>query len=398
MSSQQAYKPSGNRWKEEKVVMRVLILSCDTGGGHNACGEALRESFEDLAVPCQIENALAFLSDFIAHMTDLAFTLMYRRFPGVFRFGYRFAEQHPDLFAPGSIFRRFLSTGHEALYDFLRENQFQVVLCTHVFSALMMTDVLRAHGRFVKTGFVATDYTCSPGCAQSDLDIYFIPHNSLADAFIREGIPAEKLAVSGIPVRREFYAANEANDKNALKSRMQIGICERHAVMMCGSMGCGPIKQIVRELSALLPENCCLTVICGTNQKLREKLEEMFAGDQRIMVRGLVRHVAMWMDSADLFITKPGGISTTEAACKRLPMLFINAVDGCEAYNLRFFLRRGVASTASTPKELARQAVRLLTSSERLRQMASRYEDAEVIPAARAITQYIVQEYGGSRG
>ena len=374
--------------------MRVLILSCDTGGGHNACSEALREAFEDLAVPCQIENALAFLSNFAARMIDHAFTLMYRRFPGVFRFGYRFAESHPGLFAPGSLFRRFLSVGRKALYIFLRENQFQVVLCTHVFSALMMTDVIRTHGRFVKTGFVATDYTCSPGCAQSDLDIYFIPHNSLADDFIRKGVPAEKLAVSGIPIRKEFYAAN---DKNALKNRMQIGFFERHAVLMCGSMGCGPIKQIVRELSELMPKNCCLTVICGTNRKLRVKLEEMFVSDQRIMVRGLVRHVAMWMDSTDLFITKPGGVSTTEAACKRLPMLFVNAVAGCEAYNLRFFLRRGVAATANAPKEIAQQAVRLLTNSERLRQMASRYEDVMVIPAACAISQYIVQEYGDRR-
>lgn len=374
--------------------MRVLILSCDTRGGHNACSEALRETFEDLAVPCQIENALAFLSNFAARMIDHAFTLMYRRFPGVFRFGYRFAESHPGLFAPGSLFRRFLSVGRKALYIFLRENQFQVVLCTHVFSALMMTDVIRTHGRFVKTGFVATDYTCSPGCAQSDLDIYFIPHNSLADEFIRKGFPAEKLAVSGIPIRKEFYAAN---DKNALKNRMQIGFFERHAVLMCGSMGCGPIKQIVRELSELMPKNCCLTVICGTNRKLRVKLEEMFVSDQRIMVRGLVRHVAMWMDSTDLFITKPGGVSTTEAACKRLPMLFVNAVAGCEAYNLRFFLRRGVAATANAPKEIAQQAVRLLTNSERLRQMASRYEDVKVIPAACAISQYIVQEYGDRR-
>lgn len=374
--------------------MRVLILSCDTGGGHNACSEALREAFEDLAVPCQIENALAFLSNFAARMIDHAFTLMYRRFPGVFRFGYRFAESHPGLFAPGSLFRRFLSVGRKALYIFLRENQFQVVLCTHVFSALMMTDVIRTHGRFVKTGFVATDYTCSPGCAQSDLDIYFIPHNSLADEFIRKGVPAEKLAVSGIPIRKEFYAAN---DKNALKNRMQIGFFERHAVLMCGSMGCGPIKQIVRELSELMPKNCCLTVICGTNRKLRVKLEEMFVSDQRIMVRGLVRHVAMWMDSTDLFITKPGGVSTTEAACKRLPMLFVNAVAGCEAYNLRFFLRRGVAATANAPKEIAQQAVHLLTNSERLRQMASRYEDVKVIPAACAISRYIVQEYGDRR-
>ena len=372
--------------------MRVLILSCDTGGGHNACSEALRESLAEFGVSCQIKDAFSFISHSTTHTIDHSFTLMYRHFPGLFRFGYQFAEEHPELFAPTSMVNRFLSVGTEKLYAFIRKNQFQLVLCPHVFSALMMTNVVRTYGRFVKTCFVATDYTCSPGCAQSDLDLYFIPHSSLTSEFIRKGMPAEKLIVSGIPIRREFF---EPGDQKMVLALRRAGSYERHVVLMCGSMGCGPIKQVVQYLSNLMPENCCLTVICGTNKKLREKLTRTFAADQRIMVCGLVHHVALWLESADLFITKPGGISVSEAAHKRLPMLFINAVAGCEEYNLLFFLRRGVASTAKTPEEIARQAVRLLRKPKLLKQMADRYENIEPLSttsAAQTIAQYIVQQ------
>lgn len=368
--------------------MRVLILSCDTGGGHNTCSEALREALADHGVSCQIKDAFSFISDAAAHTIARGFTLMYRHFPGVFRCGYQFAEDHPGLFSPSSVVNQFLSAGTEKLYAFICNNHFQAVLCPHVFSALMMTNVLRAHGRFVKTCFVATDYTCSPGCAQSDLDLHFIPHHSLADEFIRKGVPAEKLIASGIPIREEFFAPCDEHMVQALR---RAGSYDRHLIVMCGSIGCGPIKQVVRYLSDFLPKNCCLTVICGTNQKLREKLSRSFATDQRIMVCGLIRDVALWMASADLFITKPGGISITEAAQKRLPMLFINAVAGCEEFNLRFFLRRGVASTAATPQEIARRALRLLTGPERLEQMSARYESTETLSAARAIAQYIAQ-------
>lgn len=59
--------------------------------------------------------------------------------------------------------------------------------------------------------------------------------------------------------------------------------------------------------------------------------------------------MSLLMDSADLYLTKPGGLSISEASAKKLPMVFLNAVAGCESYNLHFFLERGVAQTADSP-------------------------------------------------
>ncbi len=77
-------------------------------------------------------------------------------------------------------------------------------------------------------------------------------------------------------------------------------------------------------------------------------------------VIGYTKFIPLYMDSADLFLTKPGGISVTEASAKALPMAFINAVAGCEQYNMDIFIRHGFAFTNTYVKELAESCVTAL--------------------------------------
>lgn len=372
--------------------MRVLILSCNTGEGHNSCGKALSEMFAKQNIPCRMDDAFRFLSPSISRMVTVGFTFMYRHLPGVFRFGYQYSEQHPRLFEGNSLVYRFLSSGSENLYHFILREGFDTVICTHVFSALIVTDVMRRHNRFLRTYFVATDYTCSPSCAQSDLDAYFIPDATLAGEFIRCGIPGEKLIPSGIPIRRAFLAAH---DKSEMKRRFGLDPQEPHLLVMGGSMGCGPMERLVQQVARTMPRGCAITVICGTNRALKARLDRRFAGDFRVTVRGFCEEIPELMDSADLFLTKPGGISVTEAAQKHLPMVFVNAVAGCEAYNMRFFTHRGVAVSAADPSALARLTAAILAGRELLSNMAENYRGMADNTAAEAIAQEVLRRSGG---
>ena len=80
--------------------------------------------------------------------------------------------------------------------------------------------------------------------------------------------------------------------------------------------------------------------------------------------------MSLYMDSADLCLTKPGGISITEAVVKKLPMVFVNAVAGCEQYNMDFFVKMGAAVTSASTKELAKESIRILESEARRQKMA----------------------------
>lgn len=348
--------------------MKLLILSCNTGEGHNSCARAIEEACLAQGGECVVTDALRFVSRGFSRFISGWHVRIYRYAPGLFRVSYRFFERHPGQFGQGSLIRRVLSRGTERLRDFIADGGYDAVLCTHPFSALMLTGVQRKYRLPIRTGFIATDYTCSPSVRENCPDLCFIPHEDLAGEFTCENIPRERIIGAGIPVRDMF---SRAADKDAAKALQGIPEGCRHLLVMCGSMGCGPMEKIVAELSKRLDADRRVTVVCGTNEKLRRRLEKRCGGDERFIIRGFVEDISLLMASADLYLTKPGGVSTTEAARKCLPMVLVDAVAGCEEYNSRFFAGHGGAVSGKKPAELAGLSVRLLEDEDARRRMES---------------------------
>ena len=364
--------------------MRVLILSCNTGGGHNACAGAIRTAFTEQGHQCDIVDALGFVSDKLSKFMSWGHTTMYRHIPGLFRKGYGFAERHPNMLQDDATVYKLLTGGTEQLYAYIQEGGYDAVICTHVFSGLLLRQTLREYPLQLKTAFVGTDYTCSPGTAQSELDHYFIPAESLTAEFAVQGVPASKIVASGIPVCKEFY---EHTDKGKAKETLGIDPSHIHLLMMCGSMGCGPMEKLAKLLSRGMDETMELSIICGTNEKLQQELTGAFGCFPGIHIHGFVKDIASLMDSADLYLTKPGGLSTTEAAAKRLPMVFVDAVAGCEEYNMHYFTSIGGAVTADNPEDLAQLCLELMESESRREQMRASLETLPHKNAADCICQ-----------
>ena len=141
------------------------------------------------------------------------------------------------------------------------------------------------------------------------------------------------------------------------------------------------MKQLTETLSQRLEPDWEISVVCGTNHKLRRELEQKYESYPNIHIHGFVKDMSALMDSADLYLTKPGGLSTSEALAKALPMVLINAVAGCETYNLRHFTAMGGAVTASSVEELTGLCVELMKDSKRRLEMelallSHRYTDS----------------------
>ena len=294
--------------------MKVLILSCNTGEGHNSCAAALEEECRNQNIPCDTEDALRFISPEVSRFISNWHVRIYRHAPGLFRVGYRAAEDHPAQFHEGSALYRYLTQGAEKLCGFIAGSGYDTVICTHTFAALMVSEVVKTHLPNLKTCFIATDYTCSPSVKDSSLDRYFIPASSLSGDFLGGGVTSERLRACGIPVRQMFRSSVRKED-----AKRAFGIPEghKHLVMMCGSMGCGPIMSIARRIGRDLPDDQDLTIVCGTNKQLYRRLQRRFYDAKNVHVRSYVKDMALLMDSADLYLTKPGGISVTEAASCR---------------------------------------------------------------------------------
>ena len=112
-------------------------------------------------------------------------------------------------------------------------------------------------------------------------------------------------------------------------------------------------------------------MVCGTNTHLQKKLERAFSGRPDIFIWGYRDDMPLLMDCADLYLTKAGGVSTSEAAVKGLPMVLVDAVSACEGPNLRHFCATGGAVTAPDPESLAALCLRLLDDDGALARMSA---------------------------
>lgn len=366
--------------------MKTLILSCSTGQGHNSCASAIKEYFELQGDICDIVDGLSLISGFASAIVSRGHAFMYKYLPGLFRWGYSHAEKSPELLNESSLVYRFLGSSRKRLLQLIEDGGYGCVICTHVFTALMLKDAVEPGNPDIISAFVATDYTCSPGAGFCGADHLFIPTEELCGEFAEHGADPKSIVVSGIPVRRMFYV-NRTKDE----AKLQFGILpwHRHLLIMGGSMGCGPIEQLMVQLNGNLPDGWELSVVCAGNHRLEKRLRRLYGAAENIHILSYVDDMSALMDSAELCVTKPGGISVTEAAVKRLPMLLVDAVSGCESYNRKRFVESGGAVTAEGVDGLYKKCVSLMRDEDALRRMRLCLESFDCGSGAKTIYEHM---------
>ena len=365
--------------------MKLLILSCSTGGGHNTAAAAISAYFEKMGVENDIVNALDFLPKARAEFISRGHELAYKYAPKLYGAGYRIGEKLPQT----HLYEQN-AKGADELCRVLFSGNYDAVISVHIFAAMMMTELRMSREIMIPSFFVATDYTCSPGVSEIDADKYFIPHEKLRGEFVQQGIVSEKIVASGIPVKAEFC---EKTDKK--KARRALGMSEEGRVLLlcCGSMGCGPIRSIAMRISELLSQEDSLIIVCGSNRQLVKELEFLAGDDIRIKVCGYTDKMSIYMDAADIIITKAGGLSTTEAVMKRLPILYIDAVPGCESRNIEFMTENAYALAADTASGMADLVETCLSGAVDTMEMVRRREEDFPFEAAKTIYESVLEEY-----
>lgn len=358
--------------------MRVLILTCNTGGGHNAVAAALAESFRRLGVSSDTADGLSFISQKASRFVSKWHTRFYRRYPKLYKAGYMSAENDAESNDRDNPVYRYMARGARRLDRAIQDGGYDAVVCVHVIPAMMMTELRRQHETGPVFCFVATDYTCSPTVGGCTPDICVIPHEELAEEFVSCGIARETLLAAGIPVRAVF---RERGDRAAARSELALPPEGRHIVLMSGSIGCGPMADIAAELERRMERGDFASVLCGSNRQMLCALRRR--GFRRVEAVGFTNRVHRYMDSADVLVSKPGGISITEAGTRGTPLLLADMVGGCETRNQEFFHAHGWAETCQ-PEDMADAALALLDRPERRQALvAQQHRDFDGLAADR---------------
>jgi processive 1,2-diacylglycerol beta-glucosyltransferase len=142
-----------------------------------------------------------------------------------------------------------------------------------------------------------------------------------------------------------------------------------------------------------------IVVICGKNEKLRQSVQEQLnqrpesAAHLDFKVLGYTTKMDEWMKSADLYIGKPGGLTTAEAMSCGLPMVIYQPIPGQEERNSDFLLENGAAVKCNQLATMAYKVDLLLKDPERMAKMRRRALGLSHPDAARQIVQKLIDEF-----
>ena len=347
--------------------MDALILSCGTGGGHDSAGKAVLEEMKRRGHHATMLNPYTLKSAKLSGSIDHTYISTVQHAPDAFGAIYKIGDMYRHLPFRSPVY--FVNRAMDSvMQEYFEAHPVDIVLMPHLFPAEIMTN-MKLHGmQTPKTMFIATDYVCIPFTEETECDAYIIPSADLTGEFTRKGIPKEKLYPLGIPTSSRF-----ATVESQAQAKQQLGLDEEknYILVAGGSMGGGKIEQTIDALYEHFSqrEDMELIVICGSNQALYERLQE-YAGPGLTAIDH-TDEMEAYMRASRLFITKPGGLSSTEAAVRNVPIIHTAVIPGCESYNARYFSGHGMSVWAQTTEEMLRMADDILAHGDKSVGMAA---------------------------
>lgn len=347
--------------------MKVLVLSCNTGEGHNSAARAVREEFCRRGTPCDMVDALGIVGAPNSRAASAAYGSIITHTPRLFGAIYRAGELYNSIGIQSPVY--YANAAHaKKLGAFIEAGGYTHVVATHLFPMETMTRMRRAGTLHVPAYGVLTDYTRIPFWDETDLDAWFLPHSEVKTDCIHAGMPSERLYVTGLPVSARFSVPMT---KAEARAALGIDAGARNILIMTGGVGCGNAPRLVDALLREIPADVTLTVLAGRNAEMKRELDARYAAGGRVTALPFTDRVDLWMHASDMVITKPGGISTTEAAASRTPLIHTEAIPGCETKNAELFERLGMSMWAKSENDAARCAALLLDDPARAERMTA---------------------------
>jgi processive 1,2-diacylglycerol beta-glucosyltransferase len=177
------------------------------------------------------------------------------------------------------------------------------------------------------------------------------------------GLPAERISATGIPIDPIFSVPI---DRAAVQASFEVNPSKPTLLLSAGALGVGPTEMVVKRLMELHHDTQTI-VICGKSEELQDQIRGVVgARNPRFHILGYTDRMHELMQISDLFIGKPGGLTTSEALACGLPMCVVSPIPGQEERNSDHLLEKGVAIKANELTTLAWKIDRLLDDPKRL--------------------------------
>lgn len=348
-------------------MTRVVVLSASVGAGHLRAAEAVELALRQIAPEIEVQNrdVLDFTNAVFRRVYAKAYLDLVNNFPHFVGYFYDWLE------GDGEIRPRTRDKLRQAAQKlnllsferFLHDEQWDLVINTHFLPAELISK-LRASGKLnVPHVTVCTDFDTHRLWVNQPTDRYFCATEEGSLHLQHFGVPAADIDVTGIPIHPVF-----AEPADRARCLAQQGLSGDRPVLLqlCGGFGVGPVEAVFRSLLAV-EKPAQIVVVCGRNEELKEALEKISTTDRhRVRILGFTKEVDQLMGCADLVVSKPGGLTTSECLARGLPMVIVNPIPGQESRNSDYLLESGAGVKVNHVCTLTAKVNDLLSNPDRL--------------------------------
>jgi processive 1,2-diacylglycerol beta-glucosyltransferase len=320
----------------------------------------------------------------VSRVVSDGYLRMVKTLPQMYRFLYDRAERATQV-GPFRAWAHQFTAGN--LRRLMQEQRPDVVICTHAFPCGVMAEYKKQFADAPPIFGVVTDFVVHAFWIHKNIDGYAVATDEMRTTLIARGVPADRIVVSGIPVKGAFGSI--PLDRGAVRDRLGLPRDRSVVLLMGGGLGIGPLETMLRALDAVSEPLCAVAIVGRSKRSEQRVLEYADRVQFPLRIERFVNNVHDYMHACDLLVTKPGGLTSSEALAAEIPMVLFKPLPGQEERNTRYLVQRRAAVRAKNEDDLAETVQSLLASPAKLERMRAamalvRKPDASV-DIARAI-------------
>lgn len=360
---------------------RILLLTGSYGNGHLKVSNTLKKSFlkhERIEV---IESDLYYDSH---PLLTKATKYLYIK---SFNYGKRI---YGLLYYGGSRNKRFFdidfinSYGMKKLIGMVEKLKPDIIVNT--FPMPVVPELKRKTGIELPIVNVITDFKAHKYWVHDCIDRYYVATEELKENLVGFGICDEKIKVTGIPIDSRF---EQSADRKKLLASYDLD--SQKPVVLIATGAYGVLKNIEGVMEKLLKyADLQLMVICGKNEVLKNHLKERFSGNRDVRIFGYTNKMDEMMKMATVMITKPGGITLSEALAVQVPLLLYRTVPGQEWENADFFQSKNAAIVVNNLDGLVEHVLQLIQDEGQRNQLIQNMKKLYIPKPADVICEDVI--------
>ncbi|GGI38795.1 diglucosyl diacylglycerol synthase [Mammaliicoccus stepanovicii] len=345
---------------------KLLIITGSFGNGHLQVTNSIVNQFAEMNLDHLnvIEHDL-FLE---AHpiMTSIAkhwYINSFKHFRNMYKFFYYSRPEQID-----KCFYKYY--GLNKLLNLLIKEKPDLILLT--FPTPVVSVLTEQFNLNIPIATVMTDYRLHKNWVTPYSNRYYVATEDLKEEFKSIGVENEAIKVTGIPISKQF---EEPVDRYHWLTKHKLDPNKKVILMSAGAFGVSSgFASMINKID-IHAKDSQVVMICGNNKSLKSELTQHFKNNKNVLILGYTNNMNEWMAASQLMITKPGGITISEAFSRKVPLIFLNPAPGQELENAEYFALKGYGKVANTPEEATKLVISIVNQPNELKKMTNLLEE-----------------------